>query len=175
MSAAVERYQGDNPELREAAELLGGSETLSRLPESSLDAHELLARGLPPRALEHLLDHLLVLKPSDALERAIGMSGRTLQRRRQVQAKLLDTNQSIRTWVFAKILGRATAVFGSQEEAERWLAKRDAKLEWIYASRTYRATIPLRWLGMKLGGKKPGHWAGGGSRSVPGGDKRHAG
>lgn len=121
MSAAVEHYQEGNPKLREAAELLGGAETLSRLPESSLDAHELLARGLPPRALEHLLDHLLVLKPSDALERAIGMSGRTLQRRRQVQTKLLDTNQSIRTWVFAKILGRATAVFGSQEEAERWL------------------------------------------------------
>src|SRR5690625_1315434 len=121
MSVAVEREHAGDPELREAAELLGGSETLSKLPASPLDAHEMLAQGLPPRALEHLLDHLIVLRPSDALERAIGMSGRTLQRRRQVQTRLLDTNQSIRTWIFAKILSRATAVFGSQAEAERWL------------------------------------------------------
>ncbi|HLW27006.1 MAG TPA: antitoxin Xre/MbcA/ParS toxin-binding domain-containing protein [Kiloniellales bacterium] len=121
MSAAIEREQVEIPEIREAAALLGGPKTLRKLPVSPLDAHEMLARGLPPQALEHLLDNLLVLKPSEALERAIGMSGRTLQRRRQAQAKPLDTNQSIRTWVFAKILSRATAVFGSQEEAERWL------------------------------------------------------
>lgn len=43
-------------------------------------------------------------------------------------------------------------------EAEHWLAKRDAKLAWIYGTRTYRWTLWLRWLGRKLGGTTPAHW-----------------
>ena len=48
------------------------------------------------------------------------MSIRTLQRRKE-DPKPLSEEQGGRTWKFAEILAQATRVFGSQEEAERWL------------------------------------------------------
>jgi putative toxin-antitoxin system antitoxin component (TIGR02293 family) len=38
-------------------------------------------------------------------------------------ARPLSLEQSGRTWKFAEILARATAVFGSQQEAEQWLER----------------------------------------------------
>lgn len=49
------------------------------------------------------------------------MSLRTYQRRKDAPAKPLSQEQSGRAWKFAEILTKATAVFGSQAEAERWL------------------------------------------------------
>jgi putative toxin-antitoxin system antitoxin component (TIGR02293 family) len=51
------------------------------------------------------------------------MSLRTYQRHRDAPAKPLNKEQSGRTWKFAEILALATAVFGSQEEAEQWLER----------------------------------------------------
>lgn len=44
-----------------------------------------------------------------------------MQRRKDTPEKLLSQEQSGRTWKFAEILARATAVFGSQLMAEQWL------------------------------------------------------
>jgi putative toxin-antitoxin system antitoxin component (TIGR02293 family) len=51
------------------------------------------------------------------------MSVRTFQRRKGAPAKLLSQEQSGRTWKFAEILARATAVFGAQRQAEQWLER----------------------------------------------------
>ena len=51
------------------------------------------------------------------------MSLRTLQRHRAASEKPLNPEQSGRTWKFAEILAKATAVLGSQEEAEQWLER----------------------------------------------------
>ncbi len=51
------------------------------------------------------------------------MSLRTYQRQKAAPAKRLSREQSGRTWKFAEILARATAVFGSQAEAEQWLER----------------------------------------------------
>jgi putative toxin-antitoxin system antitoxin component (TIGR02293 family) len=96
---------------------------LRRKLESPLDAHELILRGLPGASLSHLLQKLAVITPDAALERAIGMSLRTMQRRKRAATKPLSTEQSGRTWKFAEILAEATEVLGSQEAAERWLEK----------------------------------------------------
>ena len=117
---------GSAPEpfdVRAVAELLGGARLLPRSPSDPLEAHETLLAGLPGQALSHLLGRLLVLWMSGALERALGMSLRTYQRRRDAPTRLLSAEQSGRAWKFAEILARATAVFGSQEEAERWLER----------------------------------------------------
>lgn len=110
-------------DIRAVAELLGGARLLRRWPNDPLEAHELLLEGLPGQAMSHLLGRLLVLRMSSALERALGMSLRTFQRRREAPARLLSTEQSGRAWKFAEVLARATAVLGSQEEAERWLER----------------------------------------------------
>lgn len=109
-------------ELQRVADLLGGTRILRRPLRNSLDAHEMILRGLPTRALTHLVDNLVVLQRATSLQKAVGMSLRTFQRRKDSGAKPLSPEQSGRAWKFAEILAKATAVLGSQEEAEQWLA-----------------------------------------------------
>lgn len=103
--------------------LLGGSRVLMRRLTNALDAHELLLRGLPASALDHLIGNLAVLGKHESLEKAVGMSVRTWQRRKDTSSKPLSQEQSGRTWKFAEILAKATDIFGSQTEAEQWLER----------------------------------------------------
>ncbi len=103
--------------------LLGGDRVLRHRLTSSLDAHDMLMRGLPGAALRYLVDGLTALRRPDSLEKAFGMSLRTYQRRRDAPDQRLSQEQSGRTWKFAEILARATALLGSQPEAEHWLER----------------------------------------------------
>jgi putative toxin-antitoxin system antitoxin component (TIGR02293 family) len=106
------------------AALLGGARILRNPPANSLEAHEMLSHGLPGRALDHLLRALLVMRVGDgALEHALGLSLRTLQRHRSAPSRTLGTEQGGRIWKFAEILAKATKVFGDQTEAEQWLGR----------------------------------------------------
>jgi putative toxin-antitoxin system antitoxin component (TIGR02293 family) len=107
--------------VQQVAALLGGPRVLHRALTGPLDAHELLARGLPGEALLHLVGRLVRLRAAESLEKAMGMSLRTLQRHRTAPARPLNPEQSGRAWKFAEILAKATLVFGSQDEAEQWL------------------------------------------------------
>jgi putative toxin-antitoxin system antitoxin component (TIGR02293 family) len=122
MRAAVEA-RGEPTELQRVAELLGGSRVLRRPVKSPLDAHEMLLHGLPAKALTHLVENLVVLQRTPSLEKAVGMSLRTFQRRKDTPARPLNQEQSGRTWKFAEILSKATSLLGSQEEAEQWLER----------------------------------------------------
>jgi putative toxin-antitoxin system antitoxin component (TIGR02293 family) len=106
-----------------ATDLLGGRRTLHADVRSPLDAHDLLTSGLPNAALISLLRRLTVLRTTDLLDTALGISLRTYQRRQTDDSKPLNAEQSARTWKFVEILAKATDVFGSQEEAERWLER----------------------------------------------------
>src|SRR5271165_1800696 len=108
-------------ELSKVAELLGGQQVLRRQLQNSLEAHEMLAQGLPGKALTHFVDNLVVLNWDESFARAIGMSLRTYQRYTSAGRKLLSQEQSGRTWKLAEILAKATEVLGSREEAEQWL------------------------------------------------------
>ena len=107
-------------ELEAAAKLLGGARTLGRNLNSPFDAHEMLLQGLPEKALSHLVKSFVVMDWS-SLERAVGMSLRTYQRRKEAPDKPLSREQSERTWKLAEILAKASATLGSQEDAENWL------------------------------------------------------
>lgn len=109
--------------LAAVASLLGAPSTLRKVPQSPLEAHEMLLNGLPSRALFHLVQNLAFLRWDDSLARAIGMSHRTYQRHASVSAKPLSPEQSGRTWKLAEILAKATSVFGSKQEAEQWLER----------------------------------------------------
>ncbi|ARO34360.1 hypothetical protein NXC14_PC00828 (plasmid) [Rhizobium sp. NXC14] len=110
-------------ELQKIEALLGGSRILSRRLTNALDAHELLLHGLPASALDHLVGTLVVIGKNESLEKAVGMSLRTWQRRKDTPSKPLSQEQSGRTWKFAEILAKATDIFGSQAEAEQWLER----------------------------------------------------
>jgi putative toxin-antitoxin system antitoxin component (TIGR02293 family) len=114
---------GEGEEFRQIANLLGGTRILHRQPGSRLDAHEMLLRGLPGAALQHLVDSVIILQSPSSFEKAIGMSIRTFQRRKDAPAKPLSQEQSGRAWKFAEILSKATEVLGSQDEAQQWLVR----------------------------------------------------
>jgi putative toxin-antitoxin system antitoxin component (TIGR02293 family) len=113
--------------IRRTVELLGGKRTLRREIHSNLDAHDMLAEGIPGHALTYLVAHVGPLP--GRLEKAVGISLRTYQRRKDEQDKRLSPEQSGRTWKFAEILARAIALFGSSEEAEEWLERPAIALE----------------------------------------------
>ncbi|WGM37961.1 antitoxin Xre/MbcA/ParS toxin-binding domain-containing protein [Caulobacter sp. NIBR1757] len=123
LSAGFEEAAGAATYAVGPADLLGGRRFLGREVGNNLDAHDLIVEGLPTRALGHLIDGLSQLGLSDSLDKAVGISLRTWQRRREEPARLLSPEQSGRTWKFAEILAHATAVFGSQAEAEAWLER----------------------------------------------------
>ncbi|HWK46650.1 MAG TPA: antitoxin Xre/MbcA/ParS toxin-binding domain-containing protein [Stellaceae bacterium] len=108
---------------QQVAKLFGGSRVLHRRLNSQLDAHDLLLDGLPAAALSYFVENLVMLKGAGSLEKAIGMSIRTLQRHRDAPEKPLSQEHSGRTWKFAEILAKASTLFGSQEEAEQWLVR----------------------------------------------------
>ena len=121
--AGTEILAPEAAELQRVGELLGGARVLRHALNNPLDAHEMLVRGLPGKALRYLLDNLLILKKTGPLERAVGMSLRTFQRRKSAPARPLSQEQSGRAWKFAEILAKATSVLGSQQEAEQWLER----------------------------------------------------
>ena len=103
------------------SDLLGGAGSLGKRTDDPFAAHDALERGLPGKALHHLFDSLRIIEPSIVLDKAIGVSLRTLQRSRLEPKKALSPEQSSRAWTFAHILTDATDILGSQEAAERWL------------------------------------------------------
>jgi putative toxin-antitoxin system antitoxin component (TIGR02293 family) len=129
MSEAL-AIQPEDTEFVRTAALLGGVRVLRRRVASSLDAHDLIQDGLPSGALDHLVKSVGMLHSgSDAFERALGLSLRTYQRRKEDGAKPLNREQSGRTWKFAEVLARATDVLGSQAAAETWLDRPALGLE----------------------------------------------
>lgn len=118
-------------EISRTVELLGGRRTLHRPVRSRLEAHDLLQEGLPGHALKHLVNHVEIFRtfPHDSMEKAVGISLRTYQRRMDALDKPLSLEQSGRTWKFAEILGRTIELFGSRAEAEEWLERPAMALE----------------------------------------------
>nr|WP_294546768.1 antitoxin Xre/MbcA/ParS toxin-binding domain-containing protein [uncultured Rhodopila sp.] len=123
MAAETQEQTPVEAALQHVAALFGGRRILRHRVSTQFDAHEMILHGMPGEALMHLVAHLQTLQKSASFERAVGMSLRTIQRRKEAPAKLLSQEQSGRAWKFAEILVKATAVLGSQEEAEQWLQR----------------------------------------------------
>jgi putative toxin-antitoxin system antitoxin component (TIGR02293 family) len=112
------------PEDRDIArtiDLLGGPGVIKVRVRTPIEAHDLLLSGLPSASLFHLGEQIGL--EAQKLVEALGMSLRTLQRRRGDKDKALSPEQSGRTWRLAEVLGRATEIFGTREEALEWLQR----------------------------------------------------
>ena len=73
--------------------------------------------GLPYAALEHVRDHLDT--SNDLLARALGVSARTLKRRRETGT--LTTDESDRPVLLAEIVALAREALDGAEPAREWL------------------------------------------------------
>jgi putative toxin-antitoxin system antitoxin component (TIGR02293 family) len=91
--------------------------------DAVLGAHDLILAGLPSRALQHMVERVGLLRRPEAFEKAVGMSLRTYQRRKEKPDAPLSPEQGGRAWTFAELLSTATRVFGDQAEAERWFER----------------------------------------------------
>lgn len=110
--------------------LLGGETSLQAKVLTTADAHELLLKGLPVGSVLHLVSKAAFLEDGDALKRSIGISLSTLQRRKtKIDPPRLSTEQSNRCWRFARFLGHAIRVFGSEDAASVWMNKPAIGLE----------------------------------------------
>lgn len=118
-----EPSEAQSEDVRLVADLLGGRRTLGHRLEDFLDVHDLLLKGLPAAALMHLVGHVAILRKPDLFEKATGMSLRTFQRHKEAPGKQLSQEQSARIWQFAGVMVKASALFGSQSDAERWLER----------------------------------------------------
>lgn len=118
---ALTAVSSKGTEFGKLVDLFGGPKVLRHPVSNPIEAHEMILQGIPSQALENLVKHLVVIGRADAFEKAFGMSERTFQRHKAGQSKTLNTEQGSRTWNFARILTKATAVLGSQKEAEKWM------------------------------------------------------
>jgi putative toxin-antitoxin system antitoxin component (TIGR02293 family) len=93
------------------------STAASIIPEIDSDPVAAVRAGLPYAALEHVRDHL---EASDKLlARALGVSTRTLKRRRETGT--LTTDESDRLVLLAEIVALARQALDSAESARGWL------------------------------------------------------
>jgi putative toxin-antitoxin system antitoxin component (TIGR02293 family) len=91
--------------------------------DNLFDVHLLISKGLPVRSVEHVIEVLSALALDRAFEAAVGISARTIQRRRAAGAKSLSAEQSGRLWKFAEVFAQASEVLGSADKAAAWLSR----------------------------------------------------
>lgn len=101
------------------------STAASIIPEIGSDPVAAVRAGLPYAAVEHVQDHLEA--PDDLLARALGISLRTLSRRRE--AGKLTTGESDRLVLLAEIIGLARRALDGAEAAREWLSTPHSMLE----------------------------------------------
>ena len=121
MAAAADIEQ--EPDVASAVKLLGGQSLFKRHLKTRFDAHKAILAGLPSEALVRLSENVTIIRNPQDLEKALGVSVRTVQRRKKDPTEKLSQEQGGRAWKFAEILAKATEIFGSQDEAEQFLAR----------------------------------------------------
>jgi len=94
------------------------STAASIIPEIGSDPVAAVRAGLPYVAVEHVQDHLEA--SDELLARALGISTRTLSRRRETGK--LTTGESDRLVLLAEIVGLARQALDSGQAAREWLS-----------------------------------------------------
>ena len=101
-------------------ELLGGHEVFAQAPRTLLDVHHWVSHGIPSASISHLA-HAVEPLSSHALSEALGVSLRTLHRKKGAESDTLSVAQGSRTFKFAEVVAKAMLVLGSREAAVQWL------------------------------------------------------
>ncbi len=107
--------------------VLGGRAVLHRVVTRPDQVIALVRAGIPVRALERMA-HVLGA-PLNRIAALVGISGRTLARRRREREGRLDVAASDRLLRLAQVLARAEDVLGAEEKAVRWLCAPNRALD----------------------------------------------
>jgi putative toxin-antitoxin system antitoxin component (TIGR02293 family) len=103
--------------------ILGGEKELGQKVKSRLDFDALIKKGIPLGVISHIKREFNL--PDEVIARIIGVSPRTVSRRRRtvkIPAKeRLSPVESDRVYRFARIVAIAEDVFEDKKEALEWL------------------------------------------------------
>ena len=103
--------------------ILGGEKELGQKVKSRIDFDALIKRGIPLGVISHIKREFNL--PDEVIARIIGVSPRTVSRRRRtvkIPAKeRLSPVESDRVYRFARIVAIAENVFEDKKEALEWL------------------------------------------------------
>ena len=103
--------------------ILGGEKELGQKVKSRIDFDALIKRGIPLGVISHIKREFNL--PDEVIARIIGVSPRTVSRRRRtvkIPAKeRLSPVESDRVYRFARIVAIAEDVFEDKKEALEWL------------------------------------------------------
>lgn len=125
---ATSRVTGSYDKFPETVRFLGGESIMNRKIITKLDVHHLIQSGFPNGVLTFLMNHVPELKNPDFLQKAVGMSLRTSQRKNSADT-VLTSEQSSKAWNFAEVMAQATVVFGTKDAAATWLSEPALALE----------------------------------------------
>lgn len=95
-------------------------------PDDQLTIFTMIEKGIEMEAVVMLAETITTtttLDTSAFFKNIIGMSKRSMQRKVKHPKETLNPDQSARAFRFAQILSKAREVFGSREEAERWMSE----------------------------------------------------
>jgi putative toxin-antitoxin system antitoxin component (TIGR02293 family) len=125
---AIPSALGDHEKLPQTVKFLGGEKVMKRKIETKLDVHALIKSGFPYGVVAFLIKNVPELRDPAFLQKAVGMSLRTSQRK-IAGGNVLTSEQSSKAWNFAEVMTQATALFGSKEDGVRWLCEPALALE----------------------------------------------
>jgi len=89
------KHQETTGDIGRVVALLGGPAVIKVRINNRLDAHKMIERGFPSAVLSKLVSNVALIKDDAALQKALGISKRTLYRRQgSDRAKNLSKEQS---------------------------------------------------------------------------------
>lgn len=91
--------------------------------DDRISIYKLTEEGIPLSDVISFVSSVSLLKDEQILIKIFGLSERTLHRRLKNPDEPLNPDQSARAVRFAQVLEKATLVFGSSDEAERWMSQ----------------------------------------------------
>lgn len=95
--------------------------TVVAVGASRVELHSYLIAGMPYGALTHLTRALPSLGEQQ-IASVVGLSTRTLRRRKEQLGKFMPASLASKTWQFAETLAKAAEALGSKEDAARWMS-----------------------------------------------------
>jgi len=100
---------------------LGGKKFWRHVRTKS-EVHSTIIGGVPYGSLLFFVSNVTGLDEGDIVK-VLGISARTLRRQGETPEKSMPADLASKTWLFAETLAKATEIFGTKDEAERWMSR----------------------------------------------------
>jgi putative toxin-antitoxin system antitoxin component (TIGR02293 family) len=101
--------------------LLGGKK-FWRHARNKSEVHSTIVDGVPFGSLIFFVSNVKGLAEEDVVK-VLGISTRTLRRQSETPEKSMPADLASKAWLFAETLAKATEIFGTKDEAERWMSR----------------------------------------------------